>query len=127
MTKYEKLMAMEDLTPKERAFLDCVDKRWYVETRPLSDGYVQGGNVTKIIRDKYGVPVCLQVKDGGEKTDYISVERISFFEPYNNFISDYTDYEDYSDTCRGLEEDGYVYDKDECVYRHPKTGHEFCW
>ena len=125
-SRYEKIMA-RDISPRQRAFLDYVSKKWYVETAPDKNGDVQGGNVTKIIYDKYGVPVCLQVDDHGGKSDYISVERVTFFEPWDCFVSDYSDYEDSDRVHDFLIGNGYVFDEEECLYRHPETGEEVCW
>ena len=43
----------------------------------------QGGTIVRIFRNIYGVPVCVQVATGEEhkQMDYISVDRIDFFEP----------------------------------------------
>lgn len=130
MDSYRIIMQRESanmFNPEYRAFLDCVDKNWYVETPPLKDGTVQGGTVTKVIRDKFRVPVCLEVDSGDGKKDRISVERISFFEPYNSFVSNYDDYEDQEAMEEFVRDLGYVFDEEECVWRHPETGDELIW
>lgn len=120
--------------PQMRAFLDLVGPKWYIETAPDGDGECQGGTVDKVFRDKYGIAVCFRVKldepYGRKKYDYISADRVSFFEPYDLWVSSF---EDYDDTCtfewinNYLAEQGYVYIEDECVWRHPETGEEYCY
>ena len=38
-------------TAQYRAFLESVKEGWYVETRPYSDGAVQSGTVTEVLRE----------------------------------------------------------------------------
>lgn len=130
MTEHDRIMELESYqmpAAQFRAFLESVKERWYVETRPFSDGLVQGGTVTEVMRDKFGIPVCIRVKSGDGCGDLISVERISFFEADGYFDADYSEYQDFDKTREWVLNQGYVYDEDDCVYRHPDTGEEICW
>lgn len=118
-----------------RALLDLVDIGWYVETRKDKNGEVQGGNVSKVIRDKYGIPVCLQVPiesehceySGRNKYDYISVDRVVFYEPTCEFPRDLSEYETYEETKAFVTGMGYVWDEEKECYVHPETGDWIVW
>ena len=116
-----------------RAFLDRVKVGDWVTTDCYDDGSSQYGTVKKIIRDKYGVPVCLQViceddaSSGRRKYDYISVDRVLLFAsdwdfPINN--ADYSTFEEEEAIVLGF---GYVWNGDKGCYVHPETGDEICW
>lgn len=107
--------------------LRYIDEDWYVETRPMSDGSVQGGTVKDILRDRYGVPVCLKVASGDGEIDFISVDRVKLFEAYSGFGIDTTAEPDFDSTRDWVLSMGYEFIEDECLYRHPETGHEICW
>lgn len=130
MTEHDRIMELESYqmpTAQYRAFLESVKEKWYVETRPFSDGAVQSGTVAEVLRDKFNIPVCLRVALGDGGYDFISVDRISFFEADEYFDADYGDYQDFDKTREWVLSQGYVYDETECVYRHPETGEEICW
>ena len=80
-------------TPSYRNMLDNIHKGCHVEAESTN----QGGTVVSIIKNKDGIPVCLKVayKEENGKTyyDHISVDRISFYEPYSFSVPDY----EYSD------------------------------
>ncbi len=133
MTKYERIKQMEDLSPNEKFLRYAVDKKWYVETIPDSDGRPQGGTVTKVIRDRYKIPVCLEVQSGDGVKDRIPVDRVAFFEQYSNcgygreIFEDYECDYDHDELVESLLAAGYIYDEEEFEYRHPKTGDVVCW
>lgn len=107
---YPRLMKLK-LAPEKRAFLDHVDKKWYVESFPDCDGHTQCGYVTGIVRDRFKVPVCLNIKCGDGKKDCISVESVAFYEPYSSFVTDFSEYDetnliyDENDECDISEEE----------------------
>lgn len=74
-----------------RNMLDNIHPGCYVE----SSSTEQGGTVENIIRGKNGVPVCLKVRSADDSIDYISVERVSFWEPYNTYVPNDTYNENY--------------------------------
>lgn len=83
--------------PHMRAVHSAIKPQCYVECLPDSNGDIQGGTVTKVIRDRYGIPVCVQVDfsaDGSEikKYDYISMDRIWLFEPYDERLPDESEF-----------------------------------
>lgn len=127
---FKKLIARTE-SPAERAILDNICRGCYVETRTDGDGDIQSGYVIDVIRDKYGIPVCVGVADDNElgsvTKDHISVERIHVFEPYDHYVSDPSGYTDPDETAALLESTGFVYDKDDCVWRNKDTGEEICY
>ena len=80
-------------TSSYRNMLDNIHKGCYVEAESTH----QGGTVVSIIKSKDRIPVCVKVsyKEENGKTyyDHISVDRISFYEPYSFSVPDY----EYSD------------------------------
>ena len=75
-------------TPTYRNMLDNIHVGCWVESSSTS----QYGTVKKIIRNKFKVPVCVQVAyedpdSEKEKTDYISLDRVTFYEP-SNYVPD---------------------------------------
>lgn len=56
--------------------LATIHKRCYVE----SEDKGQGGSITGIVRDKWGVPIGVYVGSGEQ---YISLEDVDFYEPYH--------------------------------------------
>ena len=77
-----------------RNMLDNIHKGCYEEAESTN----QAGTVISIIKNKDGIPVSVKVsyKEENEKTyyDHISVDRISFYEPYSFSVPDY----EYSDS-----------------------------
>lgn len=102
--KYEIIMGMDSInetnskflpTPSYRNMLDNIHLKCYVE----SESTGQYGTVVKIIKNRFKVPVCVQVSyqtDADDKLhyDYISVDRISLYEPYSNYVPDDEYYDD---------------------------------
>lgn len=86
---HKELMKM-DVSPAHRAFLDYVRPKCYVEASWTN----QGGTVVKVIRDDRHVPVLLEV-DGGRGRDYIACSDVDFFEPYDDYCGDLSEYEDF--------------------------------
>lgn len=89
---WEKLVSrgsvyMSDIT--YRQMLDQIGPRDEVEASSTH----QSGMVKKVIRDKDGYPVCLEVIRGPE-IDYISIDRISLWEQYDFVPQSYGYYED---------------------------------
>ena len=80
-------------TSSYRNMLDNIHKGCYVEAESTN----QGGTVVSIIKNKDRIPVCVKVSYKEENSkmyyDHISVDRISFYEPYSFSVSDY----EYSD------------------------------
>ena len=79
-------------TSSYRNMLDNIHKGCYIESESTN----QGGTVVSIIKNKYKIPVCVKVsyiENGKTYYDHISVDRISFYEPYSFSVSDY----EYSD------------------------------
>jgi hypothetical protein len=113
---------------KYRAMLDHINPRCYVESQSTS----QWGEVDKVIRNKQGVPVCVRVTgadDRGNFVDYISVDRIDFFEPYDCYTSDINEYnvEAEQEYINSLLRSGYIWDDDKCCYYNAETGDEVIW
>lgn len=75
-------------TPSYRNMLDNIHKGCYVEAESTN----QGGTVVSVIKSKDRIPVCVKVsyKEENGKTyyDHISVDRISFYEPYTFSVPD---------------------------------------
>lgn len=80
-------------TPSYRNMLDNIHKGCYVEAESTG----QSGTVISIIKNRDRIPVCVKVsyREENNKTyyDHISVDRISFYEPYSISVSDW----EYSD------------------------------
>lgn len=110
-------------TSSYRNLLDNIHNGCYVEAQSTH----QYGKVEGIIRNLLGVPVCLKVRPGSdEPIDYISVDRISFWEPCNYAVSD-SEYETtYEEDIAFLEDAGYHWDESKGVYRNDK-GDEVIW
>ena len=91
---YEDVMKLEShemSTYSYRNLIDNVHKGCYVEAASSQ----QAGIVESIIRNRLGIPVCLKVRYGEDASvDYISVDRVSFWEPYSYCVPDetYCDY-----------------------------------
>jgi hypothetical protein len=91
---YEDIMKLEShemSTYSYRNLIDNVHKGCYVEAASSQ----QAGVVESIIRNRLGIPVCLKVRYGEDASvDYISVDRVSFWEPYSYCVPDetYCDY-----------------------------------
>jgi hypothetical protein len=89
-----------------RAMLDYIAPKCYVEAESTG----QYGTVKKIIYNRNGLPVCVKVKcevpicDGNNNktitiNDYISIDRISFFEPYDTYCISVNEYSDSYAKC----------------------------
>lgn len=74
-----------------RNMLDNVHRGCYIEACSTN----QSGTVEAIIRSMNGVPVCLKVRSGDGSIDYISVERVSFWEPFDTYVPNDTYDENY--------------------------------
>lgn len=75
-------------TSSYRNMLDNIHKGCYVEAKSTN----QGGTVVSIIKNKDRIPVCVKVaykEEGKTYYDHISVDRISFYEPYSFSVPDY--------------------------------------
>lgn len=75
-------------TSSYRNMLDNIHKGCYIESESTN----QHGTVVDIIKNKYKIPVCIKVLYKNEEDwktyyDYISVDRISFYEPYDFYVS----------------------------------------
>ena len=125
--RIKQLDSVEMAAADFQKLLRYIDEDWYVETRPMFDGSVQGGTVQDILRDRYGVPVCLKVISGDGEIDFISVDRVKFYESYSGFSIDSVDEPVFDRTREFVLGMGYEFIEDECLYRHPETGHEICW
>lgn len=94
---YWRALTQREKQYERRAFLDLVGPKWYVETKPDEILGCQGGSVDKVIRDQYGIPVCLRVvyqdAAGKERHDYISTDRVDFFEPWDTWVTDVMEYQ----------------------------------
>ena len=111
---------------KMREFLDNVDVKWYVETEADKDGKVQNGNVTGVLRDRFGIAVCLELEGGTEDVDYISADRVSFWEPWDYYFANPDDYEDLEDVERKLRDLGYSpSEQDPDIWVNKETGDEY--
>lgn len=106
-----------------RSIACWVKPKCYIETMPDRDGIVQSGEVKKVIRDKYHIPVCLKIKSGDGRTDYVPIDRITFFEPYDH---DYDYHLDNYRTDDEIEDEfeayGYEYNVEKERWENPKTG-----
>lgn len=119
-------------TAEQRMMLDYIKPGCYVETAPDASGDIQGGTVTKVIRDMYKVPVCIQVSNGTspsgrKKYDYISVERITFFEPYDEYCSPMEYYGSFEEIDADFQRMGYHYVEEKGCWVNPETGDETCY
>lgn len=123
---YDVLMKMDGFclpSPSYRNMLDNIRKGCSVE----SESTGQGGVVESVIRNKYGVPVCIKVRYGeDDSVDYISADRVSFWEPYGSFIPDDEYSRDMDDEVQALLDDGYWWDKEKGVYINDE-GDEVVW
>ena len=106
-----------------RAFLDCVNVKWYVE----SSATKLGGSVMKVKRNRHGVPVYLKIKSSDGKTDIISVDAIDFYEPWDNYVSSFEEYMDDDWYVRELLSKGYIWDQDMGCFYNKETDDEVCW
>ena len=76
-----------------RRMLDLIAPRDYVEASSTK----QCGDVSAIIRDANGMPVCVEVGDWKKGPDYISIDRIDFWEQYTYVGEGYGHYEPLSE------------------------------
>ena len=75
-----------------RAMLAYICPKCYLEVFSPQ----QSGIVKRVLRNKYGIPVCVEVESGGGGKDYISLDSVDFFEPYDEYPSDMSEYESIS-------------------------------
>lgn len=123
---YDVLMGMSSYylpSSSYRNMLDNIHPGCYVE----AESTIQGGTVDSVIRNKYGIPVCIKVRYGEDNSiDYISADRVSMWEPYNTFVPD----SEYSSTFEELKQllldDGYWWNEEKGVYINEK-GDEAVW
>lgn len=128
---FEKLCDRVD-GPYMRAVYSYIKPQCYVECAPDIHGDVQGGTVDKVIRDKYGIPVCVRVErtpEGAKRKqyDYIAMTRIKLFEPYDEWVSDYSDFITYKEMDDMMAAQGLYFDEEQCCYVDPKTGAQYPW
>lgn len=69
-----------------RNLLDNVQIGCYVEAESTR----QAGMVVSVIRNRRGVPVCLKVCTAKGERDFISVDRVSMWEPFDTYIPNET-------------------------------------
>ena len=112
-----------------RNLLDNIHLKCSVEAEDTH----QHGDVTGIIRDRYGIPVAVKVEyeeNVEEDTvvhgiDYIAMGDITFWEPYDHCVPN-ENYHDYSEMIQRLLDAGYVWD-DERGYYNAETGDSVVW
>lgn len=123
---FPKLCARTDSLWK-RQMLDNLDVNCYVETAKDADGYAQSGTIKKVLRDQFGIPACVQItRNNAEgRYEYISTDRIVFWEPYDHINGDVSDYISIDEEIEFLENQGYIYDEEEDMWLDPKTGEKF--
>lgn len=110
---YIERLAKRTSSLQKRAFLDLVDKNWYVETAPGKDGKVLGGSVIRVIRDIFGIPIYLKVSSASRSRPvYIHVKEVTFFEPYSEWVSNFDDYYTWDEVKEMYADLGYVYVED---------------
>lgn len=96
-----------------RAMLDYIAPKCYVEASSSN----QGGTVEKVIYNRHKVPVCLKVKHGSGVTDYISVDRVDFWEPFDTYVMDLSEYRDTNEDIEYLNDAGFFWnDERGCFY-----------
>lgn len=85
---FEELMKLKGLcqpSASYRNMLDNIHPKCYVEASSTG----QYGTVEDLVRNKYGIPVCIKVRYGDDNSvDYISVDRIDFWEPFDSRVPD---------------------------------------
>lgn len=111
-------------TASYRNMLDNIHLKCYVEAATTH----QGGTVDKIIRSRDGLPVCLRVRCGvgGRDRDYISVDRVSMWEPYHYYIPN-DEYETSdAEMIEYLQSRGYRWDEERSAYVND-AGDEVVW
>lgn len=122
-TDYRNVMQMEGLlisNPRYREMLDYIEPKCYVEASTTG----QGGTVLKVIYNMYNLPVCVKVKHGSGRTDYISIDRIDFWEPFRECAPNLNIYQDEEDYAETLLANGYVWDEERGCYYNEETGDE---
>lgn len=102
---FEKLIKRDGLSLDSRTYrqmLDMIEQRDYVESSATG----QSGDVLNIIRDRDGFPVCLEIC-GPNGVDYLSVDRVDFWEQYTWIPNTYGYYgDDPNAMCWEWEESG---------------------
>lgn len=109
---YEDIMKLDSNelpTSSYRNLIDNVHKGCYVEAISSQ----QAGIVDSIIRNRLGIPVCLKVRyDEDGSVDYISVDRVSFWEPYAYCVPDETYFDNHDEYFGDEEDEGEVEGED---------------
>ena len=125
---FHKLCARTDSRWK-RQMLDNLDVNCYVETGEDADGYVQSGTIKKVLRDQFGIPACVQItRNNAEgRYEYISTDRIVFWEPYDHINGETWDYVTSEEEEEFLRNAGYIPLEEECAWMDPKTGEIFSY
>ena len=112
-------------TETYRAMLDYIKPGCYVE----SENTGQHGTVSKVIRSCNGVPVCVRVNVDDRRVDFISVDRITLFEPYDAWCDCLSSYSD--DAINGYEnwfkKNGYEWSNEKGCYINKDTGDEMVY
>lgn len=123
---FPKLCARTDSLWK-RQMLDNLDVNCYVETAKDADGYAQSGTIKKVLRDQFGIPACVQItRNNAEgKYEYISVDRITFWEPYDHINGETWDYATVEEEEDFLRSEGYIFVEEEGAWQDPITGEMF--
>jgi len=114
-----------------RNLLDNVQVGDYVEAGDT----MQHGDVTKILRDRWGIPVAVEVEfqeiNKAEDTIYrgkdrIAMPNITLWMSNNGYAPDDT-FSEYELDEEDLREKGYVWDEEECAYVNHETGDVIAW
>lgn len=106
-----------------RAMLDYIAPKCYVEASSTN----QSGTVLKVIYNLNKVPVCLKIESASGKTDYVSVDRVDFWEPFDEYVSDLSEYIDETEIINELISSGYEWDDSRSCYYNEETGDELAW
>lgn len=106
-----------------RAMLAYIAPKCYVEVFSPH----QSGEVTKVMCNKYGIPVCAEINAGSGGKDYVALSHVNLFEPYNEYPLCVSEYEDETYTDESLSKAGYVWDDGTGVYYNPETGDSIYW
>lgn len=123
---YQELMKLDSWwlpTSSYRNMLDNIHPRCYVEASSTG----QHGTVESVIRNKDGIPVCIKVRYGDdEEIDYISVDRVSLWEPYDGCVPDSEYFSTFEEDEQALLDSGYWWDEEKGVYVN-EEGDEVVW
>ncbi|MPM13741.1 hypothetical protein SDC9_60100 [bioreactor metagenome] len=84
-----KMRGVKQPSSKFRAMLTYIKPGCYIE----AENPQQNGTVAQVITNKYGIPVCAKVESGDGGWDYISMDSVSFFEPYDEYAITLSEFE----------------------------------